>query len=134
MSPQDIESIRPTLERIISDTQSARMKWQRGAPTVFNWVKTTDDTPEARITLQKVQTPRPTIVRSQPGAPARQVMEIVENFILQINDLHGRGLVMTINTQQDPDLRPLFKQLFDTVSAGADKGAIDYFKKIFETN
>lgn len=133
MSPQEIEAIKPTLERIIGNTETALMKWQRAAPTVFIWQKSADATPAAQITLQKIQTPQTVMVPATPGALPRQVMQVVENFILQVTDLGGRGLVMALNTQQSPDLRPLLQKLYDSISAGADKGAIDYFKSIIGT-
>lgn len=130
MTPAEVAAIKPIIDRMIADTQAAEMNWIKISPTGFVWRKMVDGKMEAQLSLQKTVVRQPTIV---PGPPVRQVMQAVENYIFQVTEFPSGNVRMIINTQQDPEALVVLKNLFDVISANADKGAVDYLKRIIES-
>lgn len=128
MTPTELEAIKPILDRIIADTQAARMNWTRTNPTTFVWKRVIDNKPVAQLNIQKIVQRQPTVVA---GPPARQIVRDIESYVFQVVELPS-NIRKTINTQQDPEALTLLKDLFGAVTVNADKDALDFLKRIIE--
>jgi hypothetical protein len=128
MSPAELETVKPLIDGMIADTKEGKMKWARTSPTTFAWSKIVGGQTEGQLGLQKTQQ-RKSVLR--PGPPPRQVIEVIDNFVLHAIEPNG-NIRMTINTQQDPEARELLQTLFAAISTNADREAISFLKKILE--
>ena len=133
MNPTEVAALKPFIDRMIADTQTAKIKWKKTSPTTFVWKKLTNDKPEAQVSIQKTQQRQVSMVPGQPARPARQVIQTTDNFVFQATELPSGGVRVAINTQQDPEVRPLLQTLFEVISANADREAMEFLKRILES-
>jgi hypothetical protein len=127
MSPTELAAIKPYIDRITAETRTEQLIWTKINPTTFTWKKTTQGNLEAQLSIQKtsIQT-----VALQ-GNPPRPVTQTIDNYIFQAIEFPAASIRVNINTQLDPEARPLLKELFDAISVGADREAINFLKRIF---
>ena len=64
-----------------------------------------------------------------PGT-TRVVSRSDDGFVFQAIEYPSRAIRVAINTQQDPEARPLLQRLFDTISTNADREAVDFLRKV----
>jgi hypothetical protein len=130
MTPQELQAVSEDINRIITDTQTGKMKWAKTNPTIFIWRKITGNTAVAQLSLQKVIQRRTVMSAGVAGAPPRPTIETVENFIFQAIELPSGIPRLLINTEQDPGARQMLSNLFNAISSTIDREGRDFLKQI----
>jgi hypothetical protein len=126
MSSAELAAVNHYINRMIADTQAAKMIWIKQSPTTFIWKKLDAGRPTAQLSLQKVTQRK--LLAAAGGGP--QAVQLVENYIFQALELPSGSVRLIVNTEINPDTRPLLKNLFDAISLTIDREGVNFLKQV----
>jgi hypothetical protein len=127
MSPQELQTVTEDITQMIAATEAGKMVWTKTSPTTFVWRKLVASNPIAQLSVQRIIQRRPIV---SPALSPRPIIQTVENYVFQAMEFPNGSLRLIINTEQDPDARPLLKSLFNTISATIDREGLNFLKQV----
>lgn len=114
------------IDRIIAKTQTGSMSWIRSNPTTYTWTKKLSSDREARLTIQKVMKRRGQAGNKKYG------IRPSDYYIFLATDIEASAQVLTINTEDLPDLRETLRNLYNTISLNITRKGLDFLRDIVE--
>jgi hypothetical protein len=112
------------INQLTADTRASKIDWVKTTPTTFTWQKKMEDNTQAYVSLQKVQQSTPQVVAGKVQ------MTTTEDYILQLHQRPTNTLLLDIKTQENPEIRPTLKTLFDVISQDIERRGVALLKKI----
>lgn len=113
------------LDSLILATEEGKVSWARANPTTFVWDKAPPN--PGRLVLQKVDSQPRMVVRPGGGAPA---ISVNTHYVFQAVNAMNAQASITINGAEETEANEKLAVLYQTISTGITRTAVDFLKSM----
>lgn len=115
------------LGEIAEKSFKGKIPWNQPNPSTFQWLKS-DDNNQFQVTIQRASKPRArTLAAMGTGS-------LEENYLFQVHDRKKKQTVVSLSSQERPEVRRILSKIFHGAEKGIDVISSNVLRKLLENN